>query len=262
MGFIVELLEQTADAIGVEVSDLRDFVERGQLHNYGPGEVLFHESTPRQWFGIVETGEVEIVSGLHGSTTHLSTIGAGGMLSEAIMLDDSAHTVSARARQGATVLQIPRGEIDSLKTANPDLYYRIVARVARRMGERLRHVSEQLAGRASSDRVLVGVRREHDLLGERELPNDIYYGVQTLRGLENFPLSGIPLRNFDHFVTALAYVKKAAAQANAELGALAQDRADAIAAACDEIASGKLREHFVVDMIQGGAGTSTNMNAN
>ena len=73
---------------------------------------------------------------------------------------------------------------------------------------------------------------------ERELPNDVYYGVQTLRALENFPISGIPLKQFDHFITALAYVKKAAAQANCELGVLAKDRADAIAGACDEIAAG------------------------
>jgi aspartate ammonia-lyase len=262
MGLIVELLEQTATAIGVDVADLRDFVERGQTVTYGPGDVLFHESTPRQWFGIVETGQVEIVRGLHGSTTHLSTVGEGGMLSEGILLDDSPHTVSGIARKGATVLQIPKAEVEGLKETKPDVYYRLVARVARRLSDRLTHTSAQLAGAAASNRVFTSVRREHDSLGEREIPNDLYYGVQTLRGLENFPISGIPLKNFDHFITALAYVKKAAAQANAELGALAQNRADAIGSACDEIVSGRLREHFVVDMMQGGAGTSTNMNAN
>jgi aspartate ammonia-lyase len=184
------------------------------------------------------------------------------MLSEGILLDDSPHTVSALARADATVLQISRDHVEDLKREKPDVYYRLVARVARRLGDRLRHMSEKLAGAAGGDRVMTSVRREHDLLGERDIPNDVYYGVQTLRGLENFPISGIPLKNFDHFVTALAYVKKAAAQANAELGALAKDRADAICAACDEVAAGRLREHFVVDMMQGGAGTSTNMNAN
>ncbi len=262
MSIIGDMLEQTAKAIGVDAANLREFFDRGGIVTYGAGDVLFHESTPREWFGVVETGEVEIVSGLHGSTTHLSTIGPGGMVSESIFLDDSPHTVSARARQGATVLQVPRAAIEELKASNPDVYYRLVARSARRLGDRLRHMSQQLAGKASADRAMTSVRREHDLLGERDLPNDVYYGVQTLRGLENFPISGIPLKNFEHFVTALAYVKKAAAQANAELGALARDRADAIAAACDEIVAGKLRDHFVVDMMQGGAGTSTNMNAN
>ncbi len=83
-----------------------------------------------------------------------------------------------------------------------------------------------------------------------------------MRGMENFPLSGIPLRHFEHFVRALAFVKKAAAPANAELGVLDAARAEAIAKACDEIIAGKLHDQFVVDMIQGGAGTSTNMNAN
>src|SRR4029077_11379088 len=81
-------------------------------------------------------------------------------------------------------------------------------------------------------------------------------------GMENFPISGIPLRHFEHFVRALAYVKKAAALANSELGVLAVEKATAIVAACDEIIAGKLHSHFTVDMIQGGAGTSTNMNAN
>jgi aspartate ammonia-lyase len=106
------------------------------------------------------------------------------------------------------------------------------------------------------------VRREHDSLGERELPDHAYYGVQTARALENFQISGVPLRNFAHFIDALALVKKAAAMANHELGVLAPAKMKAICAACDEIVAGKLHEQFVVDMFQGGAGTSTNMNAN
>jgi len=94
------------------------------------------------------------------------------------------------------------------------------------------------------------------------VPLSAYYGVQTLRGVENFPISGIPLKNFKHFVDALAMVKKAAAQANCELGVLSKEKMTVISAACDEILAGKLHDHFVVDMIQGGAGTSTNMNAN
>lgn len=107
-----------------------------------------------------------------------------------------------------------------------------------------------------------GVRKEHDLLGEREVPADAYYGIQTLRAMENFHISGIPLSTYPSFVSSLAYVKKAAALANGELGLLPSNIADAICRACNEVLNGKYREHFVVDMIQGGAGTSTNMNAN
>ena len=107
-----------------------------------------------------------------------------------------------------------------------------------------------------------GTRTEHDSLGERQIPADAYYGVQTLRAVENFPLSGIPLSSFPEFVKALAIVKKACALANHDLKNLEVEKRDAIVAACDEILDGKLHDQFPVDMIQGGAGTSTNMNAN
>ncbi|MFA0809991.1 aspartate ammonia-lyase [Microbulbifer epialgicus] len=105
-------------------------------------------------------------------------------------------------------------------------------------------------------------RVERDLLGEREVPADVYFGIQTLRALENFQITGITVNHFPNLVKALAMVKKAAAQANRELGYLENNLQTAIAGACDEIIDGKLHDQFLVDMIQGGAGTSTNMNAN
>ncbi|MBB5830604.1 aspartate ammonia-lyase [Brachybacterium aquaticum] len=105
-------------------------------------------------------------------------------------------------------------------------------------------------------------RREHDLLGDRDVPADAYYGIQTLRAQENFHITGVPLQHFPRMIEALALVKQAAARANNRLGALDDERAAAIEQACQEIVGGALHEHFVVDMIQGGAGTSTNMNAN
>ncbi|WP_426492637.1 aspartate ammonia-lyase [Hymenobacter sp. 102] len=105
-------------------------------------------------------------------------------------------------------------------------------------------------------------RLEHDFLGEREIPADVYYGIQTLRALENFHITGIPLRVEPLFVQALAYVKKAAALANRDLGVLKPEIADAIARACDRVAAGEFDGQFLTDMIQGGAGTSVNMNAN
>lgn len=105
-------------------------------------------------------------------------------------------------------------------------------------------------------------RLEHDLLGEREVPNDRYYGIQTLRALENFNLTGIPISHYPRLINSLAYIKKAAALANSELGLLEPHLAQAIAQACDLIIAGNYHNEFVVDVIQGGAGTSTNMNAN
>jgi aspartate ammonia-lyase len=105
-------------------------------------------------------------------------------------------------------------------------------------------------------------RIEKDFLGEKTLPADAYYGVQTLRGKENFHITGIPMSLEPNFVKAFGYVKKAAALANRDLGVLDRKIADAIAAACDRLIAGEMREQFVTDFIQGGAGTSTNMNAN
>ena len=105
-------------------------------------------------------------------------------------------------------------------------------------------------------------RIEHDLLGEREVPADAYYGVHTLRALENFPISKIPISTYPNLIKALACVKQACALANHELGLLDDEKTKAIVDACKEIIDGKLNDQFVVDVIQGGAGTSTNMNAN
>src|SRR5262245_33478497 len=105
-------------------------------------------------------------------------------------------------------------------------------------------------------------RIEHDLIGDRQVPAAAYYGVHTLRALENFPITGTAISIYPDLVAALACVKQAAAIANSELGLLDERRATAIRLACEEVREGKLLEEFVVDVIQGGAGTSTNMNTN
>ena len=105
-------------------------------------------------------------------------------------------------------------------------------------------------------------RVESDLLGSREIPAKALYGVQTLRGLENFPISKFHLNEYPLFINGLAITKMAAAQANHELGLLTDEQTNGIVVACQEILDGKHHEHFPVDMIQGGAGTTTNMNAN
>ena len=107
-----------------------------------------------------------------------------------------------------------------------------------------------------------GYRTESDLIGEREVPECALYGVQTLRGIENFGISKFHLNEYPMFIKGLAITKMAAARANHELGLLTDEQAKAIEQACQEIIDGKHHEHFLIDMIQGGAGTTTNMNAN
>ncbi|TXR50529.1 aspartate ammonia-lyase [Phyllobacterium endophyticum] len=105
-------------------------------------------------------------------------------------------------------------------------------------------------------------RVEHDPLGHVNVPSDRYYGAQTARATENFPISGISIKQLPYVIHALAHVKIAAAQANCEEGLLATDKRDAIVLACQEVLAGKHNDEFQVDVFQGGAGTSTNMNMN
>lgn len=105
-------------------------------------------------------------------------------------------------------------------------------------------------------------RTEYDLLGEMDIPADAWYGIQTQRAIDNFSITGVPICHFPELINALAMVKQAAAYANEQTGELIPEKAAAIMAACDDIVDGRLHDQFQVDLIQGGAGTSTNMNAN
>lgn len=105
-------------------------------------------------------------------------------------------------------------------------------------------------------------RVESDFLGEMNIPDRMYYGIQTMRAIENFAITHIPISTIPSLIRSFAFVKKAAAQANQDLRVLSPDIAEPICAACDAIAAGELADQFPVDVIQGGAGTSTNMNAN
>ena len=105
-------------------------------------------------------------------------------------------------------------------------------------------------------------RKEHDFLGELDIPNHLYYGIQTYRAKENFNITGIPISREARFIKALGFVKKAAALANRDCGVLDPKIAEAICYGCDQLIAGKFEDQFVSDLIQGGAGTSCNMNAN
>ncbi|MFS8065643.1 MAG: aspartate ammonia-lyase [Byssovorax sp.] len=262
MSLAATSVAEAAACMGVTPEELQAVLAPGEERGYEAGDYLFYESAPCLWFGLVLDGEVDLSHDLDGTSVHLATAAEGSLLSEGVLFDDLPHATTAMTRAGALVWQLPRASIQELRLSRPELFYRICGNVAGHIGRRLREASRRLAILTSSAPELTGFRREHDLLGERDVPASAYYGVQTLRGVENFPLSGIMVHHFRHFVVALAYVKKAAALANTELGVLGAERARAIAAACDEIIEGKLHQEFVVDMIQGGAGTSTNMNAN
>ena len=106
------------------------------------------------------------------------------------------------------------------------------------------------------------MRQEHDFIGIKTIPPDAYWGVHSARAVENFPVTGQSVALMPELIRAFAFVKKAAAQANLQMGVINETQTNAIAKACDDLIAGQLHDQFVVDVIQGGAGTSTNMNAN
>ena len=256
-------IKLAAKATGITEKDLTTFFTEGQEQVYRPNEWIFHESTPRRWVGIILEGGVELVRGLHGSSRKVGSMLAGSMISESAFLGDDTHVNGAFTRNGVKIWQVSREKIDVFRETEPDFFYRIVSRIAVSINRRMRILNDKIFQNKKPDDVITsGFRLEHDSLGTRDISNDVYYGVQTQRAMENFAISGIHINNFEHMVEALAMVKKAAAMANHELGTIDQTKMEAIAQACDEILYGKLHDQFTVDMFQGGAGTSTNMNAN
>jgi aspartate ammonia-lyase len=226
------------------------------------GAYLFKEGSEREAIFVIYEGEVELFTRTpFGEERRLSFFQKYDFIGEGSLIDNSPHSTTARAMTEVTVLSLSRKTMQELFDDNKELaakVYRYLAKlVARRMNQANAHLTN-----AGAQYVSGRTRSEHDLLGDRDVPAEAYYGVQTLRAMENFNISGVTLNFYPVFVQALAMVKLAAAKANNELGLLNDTITDAIVAACDEIIKGKFHKNFAVDMIQGGAGTSTNMAAN
>jgi aspartate ammonia-lyase len=231
--------------------------------SYAGNQLIFEEGGPREVAVIIHTGAVAIEKNVNGRPVRLVTLGPGDSVGEGLLLDESPHGTTARTLSPTEGYVITKERVQEMVKENATLYAALVGRAARAISQRLAATDATLVGRGRT--LSVGgarFRMEKDLLGEREVPEDALYGVQTLRALENFPISGTPLREFPSLIEALAAVKEAAAQTNADLGLLPADLADPIVRAAREVRAGRHHEHFLVDMIQGGAGTSTNMNAN
>ena len=257
-----EQIERVAESMGMPPAELESFAALGEKRSFAKGEYLFHESAPRRFFGIVLKGKINLQRGLSGRNVTIACLTEGATIGESLFIDELAHSVSGLALEEVEVWAIAKERVANFRLEKPDIYYQMVGRAARRINLRLRETTEMLLHSDRNRSVITDFRFEHDSLGEREVSNAHYYGVQTMRAVENFPFSGIRLSHFQHLINAFAQVKKAAAVANAELGVLDPAIADVIGQACDRILAGELHEHFVVDMVQGGAGTSSNMNAN
>ena len=221
-------------------------------------EFLFRENGPRESIFIIYEGEVELFkANPYGVELKLTHFGQGDFLGEGSWASDSPHSTSARALVATTVLLL-NNEVFAKNAATT---LKIFSNIARVISRRMRHANNRMINPAAQYES-GQTRVEHDLLGDRNVPFEYYYGVQTLRAIENFNISGITLSFYPSLIDGLAIVKEAAAEANYELGLFSEEIKNAIVGACQEIKNGKYHNHFVVDMIQGGAGTSTNMNAN
>ena len=248
---------------GVTETLLHQLAKIVQWKTFETDAILFQEGAPRRFMAILTAGVIAIEKSVNGRPVRLVTLGAGEAVGEGVLLDDSAHGTSARALQKTEAFLLTADQLQAMIKDHPQLFAALVGRAARAISQRLSATDATLVGRGRT----VGftgsrTRQEQDLLGTRSVPDDALYGIQTLRALENFPITGVAIREFPTLVEALATVKAAAALANADLGLLERSIADTIVRASEEIRAGRHHEHFLVDAIQGGAGTSTNMNAN
>jgi aspartate ammonia-lyase len=243
-----------------EMTFLLPFMESVSIEK---GKEVFVAGTVRDKLRLITKGQVEVVtSAFNDFDEPFMIYSKGQFLGETSLLcEKTFHKATAMALCDVDLLILSRANFLKLMQENQPLSCKIQMNIGIYSFERLSrgasHLGVQYAGYSSGKQ-----RKEHDLLGERDLPLDAYYGIQTLRALENFRITDVTLKNFPLFIKSLAQVKKAAALANVDVGSLDPNIAKYIAKACDEIIAGHWHDQFVVDMIQGGAGTSTNMNAN
>ncbi len=242
--------------------DLHHIARHLELKQYKAGEYLFIEFSRRNDLYMVYEGELELFNIMpFGEKKLLAYFGKHDFLGENALMDDLPHSTYARATVDSKLLILSKNSFNRLSEEYPDLAGKVMIQAARIISRRMLKTSTK-AGNVAAQYHSGEVRIENDLLGSREVPAESYYGIQTLRALENFNISGIPLYFFPALIEALAAVKMAAAKANYDLGLLTEPVAQAIIQACSELIKGKYQSHFILDMIQGGAGTSTNMNAN
>jgi len=261
---LTDTLRSCAFVDGLPDQHVWHLARAGELKEFPPDALLFAQGNERRAMAILVEGSVGIEKGTDGGiTVRMTTLGPGEAVGEGILLDDTRHGTSARCLQPVKAFVYEKAQLAKLLKDQPAIYAALVGRAARAISQRLSRVDATLVGRG---RALgfggVRMRTEKDLLGARDVPEEALYGVQTLRATENFPITGVTLREFPRLIEALAAVKEAAALANRDLQLLDDERCDLVVRAAREVRAGRHHEHFLVDMIQGGAGTSTNMNAN
>ncbi|MEO6597313.1 MAG: aspartate ammonia-lyase [Planctomycetota bacterium] len=229
---------------------------------YGEGETLFVEGDRRMRLLLVRRGRVQLTRvDPYGVARPVVTLVRGDLLGEGMMIDGSVHSTTAKALDEVEVVFLHHDKLRAFVGSDHALEKRMLSSLLAEVVGRV----DQLLFRTSGVTHAFSTgrtRTEHDLLGEGPVQAEAYFGLQTMRALSNFDIGGVRLNAYPNLIKALAMIKKACALANRDCSAIGQEMAEAIADAADEVIAGKLHDYFVVDVLQGGAGTSTNMNAN
>jgi aspartate ammonia-lyase len=247
---------------GLSDEEINKVIEYVKPRSFKAGEYLFKQNSQRAGIYFISSGEVELFSKTaFGAENRLAYFGPYDFMGEGSLLDHSPHSTSARALTDVESFSVEKANLDELSDNHNAITSKIYSNLAKVITRRMHQANSQLIN-AGAQYASGATRPEHDLLGDRDVPDHVFYGIQTMRALENFNISGVSLQFYPVLISSLAIVKMAAAKANHDLGLLEDDVHNAMVQACDEIMKGKYHRHFVVDMIQGGAGTSTNMNAN
>jgi len=259
---VTECLSKVELFRGIVGQDLALFAEHAKHQQLLAGDILFRSQDLSEALYVITSGSIQLYDDQGDTEQSLTVFSNNEFIGEAILIAP-AHQQGfcARLLTDVTLFRFEREVLRSLLSQRGDLALKISATISQIIIRRMEHANsryENIAALYQAD----GQRIEHDLLGEKAVPETAYYGIQTLRALENFNISGITLNFYPDFIRGFAKVKKAAAMANHDLGHIPDKIIPAICQACDEIGMGMLHNHFIVDMLQGGAGTSTNMNAN
>jgi len=249
-----------ADLTPSEVKTLKMYLQKSANK---AGETIYSSGDVRDRLRIIISGRVElqVQQGTADWDEITAIYGAGQFMGEASLLrEGTVHQATCVALTDVEFHLLRRESFLKMHAEHPQLAGKIQHNVASYVYHRVQGAADR--GFLSSVYSSGKMRAENDLLGDRDVPAEVYFGVQTLRARENFNITGVTLRSFPALIRALAEVKKAAALANRDLNLLPPEVCAPICQACDEIIAGHWHEQFVVDVIQGGAGTSTNMNAN
>lgn len=259
---VTECLSKAELFQDISPEELALFTEYAHFMELPAGAALFRSDDLTDSLYVIASGNIQLFDDRSGTEQSITVFAKHEFIGESILIAPvHKHGFSARILADTCLYRFDREDLMTLLSQHGALALKLSATISQLIIRRMKYANNRYENIAALYRT--GVKRmEHDLLGEKPVSETAYYGIQTLRARENFNISGITLNFYPDFIRGFAKVKKSAALANHDLGNIPDDINKAIGQACDEIDMGMLHNHFIVDMLQGGAGTSTNMNAN